>query len=331
MFNLWIFVAIASCLAFINLLWPEVSYEFKLSLIIAVLVIIYFSVFTVINLNLFTFIYCLALCFFVYKGGNDVPIKTATGVFSTVNNNYLGRMDTGSFTLKNWADPIFNKVTANVDGIPNTTIDLQPLKVEVMETPEMQTKTRGIQCVVKNIVLMLKFEGDMKLLFDIEGSVQTIKERCTSFVLEFFLDKIGEMNPVDLDTDKGNTLRNLGNQLRTELNQFCKDNKYPYKIGKNSTVTIGDTELDKEYYKVLGAKKYAELEQDAEDVKANRLTTRLRSKGLELLPNGTEAEQFAAAKVALGITKETIEKKTFGLDGDTGKLAKEIAKEFFKN
>jgi len=277
--------------------------------------------------NIIPIIYTLVCGSYIIAGGKKLAYKTQTGVFDEITGQPVAVMKTGT----GWADPLFEKTTISVDGPKNISADLQQVKILIESTPAMQTKARGIQAKVKEIVFMLKFIEtgndleNMKKLFDIEGGIVTIQKRVFLSTLEFFLDRVGQLLPVKLDTDKCDTLRQLGIDLKVWINNFCHDNNYPYEIPLSSTVTIGDTELDAAYYAVLARKTYEVLEQNAQDVTARRLRKRLIETGKQLLPNGSESEQLAAAKIALGITPKTIQDKKITLDGDLLRAMQDIA------
>ncbi|HLP86654.1 MAG TPA: hypothetical protein VK153_02150 [Candidatus Paceibacterota bacterium] len=299
----------------------------KTSLIIAICGAILFAarfIYLLIGeFNLWPLIFCVICCVFIYKGSKTVAFKTTTGVFSKITQKYVGHMDQGSL---NWADPMFEVVTINVDGSPNISLDLQELKIEVLSTPDMHTKVRGIRAKVKNIVFMLEIiEDEMPYLFEIEGGGETIKKRILSFINLFFLDEIGKIDPVDLDEDKGEILKKLASRLKRSVNSFCKKNHYPYKIPNGSIATIGDTELETKYYEVLAKKEFTKLEQDGFDVEAERIRERLLTLGNALLPTATDNEKLKAAMVAIKITPKTIEEKTFGVNTEISALLKELA------
>lgn len=267
-------------------------------------------------------IFLIVCCLYILAGSKNVAYKTQTAVFSRLSGNPTGVILSAGL---NWIDPIFEIATVSVNGTPNISVDLQKLKIEISETPEMQTQTRGIKAKVKHITFMLKLRGDIRELFDIEGGTKTVRDRIKAFVLEFFLDEIGHTDPVDLDVDKGGTIIRLAEDLKKEVNEFCTENNYPYQIV--STVTIGDTELEKAYYDALSKKALATLNQDAEDIIATRLRQRLVDFGQNVLRNeGSPKEQMEAAMIALKITPKTINDHKYVVDATIAKALTDIAK-----
>lgn len=326
--NTGIALVLAIIITLFKLKMPEESYKWKTSLILGIIAILGFAIIFLALVFIgswsafWPIIYCLLFCFYVYKGSKSVAYKTATGVFSRITNKLIGRIEAGL----RWADPIYEVVTVSVDGTPNLTVDLQQLEIEIVETQEMHTSTRGIKAKVRNVVMMLEvIKEEIPQLFEIEGGTLTVRERITSYINFFFLDEIGKINPVDLDEDKGNTLKVLAKKLRIAVNRFCRKNLYPYEIPKGSIVTIGDTELEAEYYKVLAKKEFMKLEQDALNVEAEMLKKRVLDLGNSLLPTATENEKLKAAMVALKITPKTIEEKTYGVSTEISVLLKELA------
>ncbi|HAE36804.1 TPA: hypothetical protein DCX66_03445 [Candidatus Nomurabacteria bacterium] len=328
--NTAILLVFIIAISLLKVLIPEISYELKTSLILGISAMVVFSLIFLIFVTMekekldptWPTIYLLISSGFVGAGAKTVALKTVSGVFSKINNQLLGRVEAGL----NWADPIYEEFRANIDGIANTSIDLQELEIEIKETPEMHTATRGIKAKVKNVVIMLQIiEEQIPQLFEIEGGKETIKHRILSFVNLFFLDKIGQMEPLQLDEDKGDTLRKLGCELKTAINKFCKDNHYPFEIPEHAEVTIGDTELEPEYYKVLAKKEFTRLEQDGLDVEATRIRSRLLDLGKQLLPKSNENEQLKAAMVALKITPKSISEQTYGVSPEVSLLLVELA------
>lgn len=321
-------LALAIIITLFKLKMPEESYEWKTSLILGIIAILTFAIIFLIAIILenwsafWPIVYCLLFCFYIYKGAKSVPYKTATGVFSRITNELVGRIEAGL----NWADPIYEVITVSVDGTPNLTVDLQQLEIEIVETSEMHTSTRGIKAKVKNVIIMLEvIKEEIPQLFEIEGGTLTVRERITSYINFFFLDEIGKLKPVNLDKDKGETLKDLAEKLKRAVNEFCKKNEYPYEIPPDSVVTIGDTELETKYYEVLAKKEFTKLEQDGFDVEAKRIRTRLLNLGNHLLPTATENEKLKAAMVALKITPKTIEEKSYGVSTEVSVLLKELA------
>jgi hypothetical protein len=66
------------------------------------------------------------------------------------------------------------------------------------------------------------------------------------------------LSPQDLDTDKAATIENMITDLTDELNHFCSNNNYPYKV---KDILIGDTELDQVYYEALAEKVLTALDE----------------------------------------------------------------------
>lgn len=325
-------LALAIVITLFKLFMSKQSYNMRTSFILGIIAILGF---TIIFLALvligswaafWPMLYLLLSCLYIYKGAVSVPFKTATAVFSRVTNLMVGRIGEGL----RWADPIFETVTTSVDGIPNQTIDLQELKIDIEESTEHHTATKGIKAKVKKIVFMLEVTEDIPRLFDIEGGPKTVLERVLGQINFILLDEIGQILPVVLDEDKGNTIKELAERLKDRVNQFCQDNDYPYKIPNNSEVIIGDTELDAEYYKVLAKREYAKLEQKAKDLEAQKLQKRIKLFGKRSLPMGTEKEQEQHALISLGIVKKDIQEKKYSLDTDLVQLAKDIALYFKK-
>lgn len=322
-----IFLVLAIIITLFKLFIPEESYVMRTSLILGIIAILSFAViflafvFIGSRATFWPMLYCLLFCFYIYMGAKSVPFKTATAVFSRVTNLMVGRIGAGL----HWVDPLFERATTSVDGVPNQTIDLQELKIDIEESTEHHTATKGIKARVKKIVFMLKVTEDIPRLFDIEGGPETVRERVLGQINFILLDEIGQILPVTLDKDKGNTIKDLAKRLKDRVNQFCQDNDYPYEIPGNSEITIGDTELEAEYYKVLAKKEFMKLEQDALNVEAKMLKKRLLNLGNSLLPTATENEKLKAAMVALKITPKTIEEKTFGVSPEISVLMKELA------
>lgn len=319
----WILLGMFIIITISKVLEAEWSYKLKISLLTSIGGTLYFAIRFIILIdiafNLWPLIFCVICCLFIYYGGKTVAFKTTTGVFSRITRKPIGHMNAGSF---NWADPIFEKVTTSINGASNKSADLQELRIEIAETPLMQTKTRGIQVKIKKITFMLELTGDIAELFRIEGGAETIRERIVEYIDEFFLEKIGHTLPESLDQDKAKTIRVLAKKLKKEVNHFSAKNKYPYEIV--SEVIIADTELEVKYYEVLAKKEFATLEADAQDVDANRLRERLLSLGSNLLPNSNEEERLKAALIALKITPQEIKKNIIGVSSEISILMKEL-------
>lgn len=317
--NVWVFVGLILAIVLPKIIDPKGSYSVRISLIIAIIGAVgyalefFFFIATSNSGILAPIIGCLICVYFIYLGGRNVPFKTVTGVQSLVNNDFVGRKNAGSL---NWVDPILERTTISTDGKTNTAADLQELVIEIPETPEMQTEKRGITVKVRDTIFTLKLmENSLHQAFRIEGGLVTIRKRINSFVLGFYLRKVGTLDPKNLDTDKENIIEHIATELASEVNLFCERNNFPYET--EGEVTIADIVLTSEYYTALGKKEFASLQVDADNVTAEGLTLRLQKMGKELLPSGTEAEQIHEAKVALGIVKQSEEKKTFGLTKET--------------
>lgn len=334
-FSTGIALVLSTIITLFKVFSPKASYVMKTSLRIGIPAIIFFAIYFLILISkaskeslsaLWPMIYLLLSCFYIYKGARSVPFKTATAVFSKVTNLMVGRIGAGL----HWADPFFERVTTSVDGVPNQTIDLQELKIDIEESTEHHTATKGIKAKVKKIVFMLKVTEDIPRLFDIEGGSKTVRERVLGKIHFILLDEIGQILPVDLDEDKGDTIKELAERLKDRVNQFCQENDYPYEIPDSSEVTIGDTELDAEYYKVLARREYALLENQAKDVDAEKLRERIANFGKHILPGVSAKEQTDSALISLGIVKKDIQERKYALDADLVQLAKDIALYFKK-
>ena len=321
----WILIILLGIITISKLIAPEESYQFKISLFVAIVGTIIFSVRFISsienNFNLWPLIYCGICLFYIYSGGKTVSYKTVSGVFSKITKNPVGKMTSGT----GWADPIFEVVTISVDGIPNKSADLQSLKIKIIETPQMQTQTRGVQAKVKNITFMLKLKPDgLRDLLQIEGGTETVREIICEFIDEFFLEQISHIEAEILDQNKSKIIRTLSDELEKEVNHFCRKNDYPYEIV--GTVIIGDTELDQKYYEILSRKEYARLEQEAKDLEAVSLRIRIKNLGSHILPSASEKEQIEAAMLSLGIIKKDIQERKYAVDPTLAQLALDIAK-----
>ena len=326
MMNVWIIIALLAIIAAVKLMAPEFSYEWKISMWIAAVGAIIFGVRFYLSVatedfTLWHLFFCLLCGQYIMAGGKSVALKTMTGVFSKVTKQSVGVMKAGSL---NWADPLFEVVTISVDGVPNISADLQKLKIKIVETPLMQTDTRGIQAKVKNISFMLSLDEDrLKELLDIEGGVITVRERIGEYIEEIILIRISQISPEDLDQDKKRTIENLASEIEDEVNHFCERNDYPYFITDN--VIIGDTELEKSYYEALAKEQLAILEARAKDADAERLQKRIFDFGRKLLPGQDQKIQIEAAMIALNIVKKDISEKKYGIDPFLADLAKDLA------
>ncbi len=330
----WYFVGLVIVSVVIKSIAPKQSYKIYSSLFCALIGSSYFfwnaiHLIMIHQMNPTPFIYGSLILSFIYKGSRQVAYKSITGVFSRTTGSLVGVLKTGN----HWIDPWFEYTSVGLGTEINTAADLQTIKISIPETPWMQTRTRGMQAKVKHIIFMLGLpEGSsaeakkaLETILGIEGGGETIKERIMEFCLEFFLDEIGQKDPHDLDTDKHHTIENLGKDLKKGVNDFCDKNHYPYRIPKDSIVTIGDTELEEVYYEALRKKVLAGLEGQAENKKADMLKARIKKMGKDLLPGESSARQVEAALIALGITKKTIEEKKWNFDHETGEMFKAIA------
>lgn len=304
-----------------KILIPKDSYEIRLSLIIAVLLAIYFVVSFINNLNLIQFIAFLVCCFYVYRGGKELSLKTGTLVINRITKNPVGYIGAGT----NWIDPLFEMASVSVDGIPNKTIDLQELPIFIPETKLMQTSTRGIQAKVKEISFMLELYGEAKRLLEIEGGAGVVRDRIIKYVDEFFLKKISHTPPEDLDQNKHRLIDELARDLKNEVNKFCQKstNRYPYRI--TGDIIIGDTELEQRYYEVLARAEFAKLEEAGKNVEARMLKDRLLDLGNSLVPTGNDHEKLKAAMIALKIVPQSYEQKVFGFGPEISLVLKELA------
>ncbi|MEK7586159.1 MAG: hypothetical protein AAB477_02950 [Patescibacteria group bacterium] len=270
------------------------------------------------SFSIWPLVYLIVLCIFFIRSGKNVPYKTQTGRFNNITNRPIGVVESGALNL---VDDVLEKATISVNGAPNIAADLQELEFIIKETPKMQTKTRGIQALVRDIVWMARLiPTEIYRLFDVEGGAATVRHRMEMFVLQFLLDRIGQTKPEELDQDKGQFIEDLAEDMREEINLFCVRNRYPYQVVDE--ITISDTELDEDYYKVLGKKSYVTLEQKALDVEAKKLTKRLQDMGKKLLPGYSSGTQLRAAQNSLKVVPKTesSEKKEFSVDVTTGKM-----------
>ncbi len=278
--------------------------------------------------NFWPFICFGGICFIILEGSRSVAFKTRTAVFSWRTGEPIGFLTAGDFKF---VIPWLEYTSVSTDGAENQSISMKDLPVKIENTEKIQTATKGIQAKVKEIFFLLRPTADINQLFQIEGGTTTVIQRIREFTFQFFQDKIGEIEPVDLDTDKGTLIICLAEDLRIAINKFCLDNEYPYRIpdsnGNYYSVTIGDTELDKEYYSVLAKQEIAQLTANADNLAAEKLVDRLIKAG-DLLLVGTQytaADRLKAAQVTLGIVKEDIKLQTFGVTPDFAVLLKAIA------
>lgn len=269
-----------------------------------------------------SFVLMLLCLIYILAGCKDVPFKTQVAVFSRLTGKPTGVILESGL---GWIDPIFEFATVSTDGIPNIALDLQELMIEILETPDMQTKTRGIKAKVRDVLFFLKLQGDITELFEIEGGAETIRKSIMNKTLEFFLDEVGRIDPVDLDTDKSDILENLADKLKRKINKYCDDNEYPYKVVRE--ITIGDTELEKAYYDHLAQKAYASLQADADDTTASRLKDRLL-KLIKNFPGNNEKEKMEYVMNALKIVPRTTTENKISIDPIIAKALTDIAKIF---
>jgi hypothetical protein len=321
--NFWILFIFAIAIVIVKVSIPTISYYFRLSLIIVFIAMIVFSfkifflvgevdpgndedAWRLVSLTLFLLLFSA----YAIAGGIKGSFKTETIILSKVSGDSVGTM---KYKL-NWVDPFFEMLSPS--------IDLRKIQLRVASTPDLQTSSRGIKAKVKEISLMIQKKGDARKILKIEGGFETIKERILSSMDEFFIHRVGSLSPQDLDTDKAATIENMITDLTDELNHFCSNNNYPYKV---KDILIGDTELDQVYYEALAEKVLTALREEAKDVSAAAIKNRIVDVGNTLLPNGTENEKVQAAQIALNIVKKTIEEKKFGVDMDLKVLIREIA------
>ncbi len=300
----------------------------RISLFLAILGTVGFSVqFLYIiywgGFNLIPIILALVCAALILSGDRNVAYKTGTFVLSRLTNQPIKYLEAGI----RWIDPVWEKVAMSADGEEDTSADLQKLQIEIMKTPKMQTKTRGVQVIIMDIVFFLKLkEGGVDMLFDIEGGPDTVYNGVETFTIGFFRDKVAEVGAEKFDTDWKTATADMTKNLKIAINQYCIDNEFPYEIPITSTIVIGDTELDPEYYVALAKQVYAVLEQNAQDTIAKKLSARLLRAGKKILPGRTPAEQLEAAKIALSIVKKDIQQRGYSLDADIRILLTELAK-----
>lgn len=329
-----IFLGVAIFVLILKALMPTVKGLWGFVLFILIVVTLYFAITAIIMIDddkfsIFPVIFFVLCCVLLYHGGRGVAYLSTTAVFDRMTSKPIRGLKAGS---RNWVIPIFEYTGTSTDGVENGSLSLKELKVKIIETPKIQTKTPGIQAVVRDVVFMLRGKEDqMQELLRINDGGKLVYERVVDYVYQFFHDKVGHTDPEELDTDKGTLIRKLANQLKVAVNRFCDANNYPYEIPKKSRVTIGDTELDEAYYQALAKKEIARLTNMALDLDAEKLLARLIKLGNDLLPDVpggatyTPDQRLKAAQVSLKIVSETIEFKKFGLDADTAELAKAIA------
>ncbi len=257
---------------------------------------------------------CLLACLkFVWNGSKQVAYKTQTGLFDLISGKPIETLSTGIHLT----DPLLEMATISTNGEPDISADLQELEIEIPQLDWIQSADSGFQVLVKEISFMIELElEDVKQLFDIEGGAEKVRDRIVKFTRDFFRDEIPEFMAEEIDQDKRAVIALLADKLKSDLNKFCEESHYPYRIPDDSKIIIGDTQLEDDYYAAMKKKKLAKLEQKALDVAAKRTTKRLLKRGRELLPNGSEDAQLKAAQVSLGITPKTVEEKSFAVSGD---------------
>ncbi len=321
--NLWILVGIFVMVTIANLFFT--AYKLKL---LPLLIMVIGSVIFIVRLLLFigsiendivdvpvllSLIICMIICIvYIYLGGRKGSVLTETIVISELSGRPVG-------TVKQriaWVDPLFTQM--------GTTLDLRRIPLVMPTTPTLIT-LKKIKAWIRDIRIMIKRDNDQEgaKILTIEGGLETIKAeimRCTD---EFFIHKVGTLEPSALDSDKGTTIHDMEHELSERINRFCESQNYPYIV---LNITIGDTELDPAYYEALALKVIEALKQEAKDIAADALKKRVKSVGEYVMPSGSESEQLQAAEVILEIVKKTIDKKQFSFDGDLSKLVKEVAK-----
>ncbi|MES2930320.1 MAG: hypothetical protein V4665_00860 [Patescibacteria group bacterium] len=316
--NLWIMLGALALMAILKFLLPKLSYTLRTSLIISFFLVIIFLYQIVILIrddatfwSVFWPVFHLGVTtLFIYRGGVGLAYKTSTIVFSKVNGEPVGVIGAGSM---NWRDPFLEEV--------GKTLSLKEILIEIPETPELQTASRGIKAKIKEISATLQLIGDIRSVFKIEGDFKTIKKRIQSFIDEFFIHEVGALTPENLDKDKKDTIHTMVKKLKRETNEFCRHRNYPYRL---TDVLIGDTELEKVYYEALADIILTTLREEAKMVSAEGHKARILMLGGAIMPNGTEAEKVTAAQVTLDIVKRDIQEKKFSLDDDLRKLVKEV-------
>jgi hypothetical protein len=326
----WMFLGMIVFILILKLLLPTVSWIRHFVLFILCSVAVYYA-FTFIlaeayenNHNFWPIFYCVLCCGLIYKGGRSLDYLTRTGIFDRITNKPVGHFGPGSLKF---IVPFLEYTSIKTDGQENIGISMKATEIKIPETPKIQTLTKGVQAVVKDIVFLIKPTDKIELLYPIYEGPKTIANRIISFVYQFFQDKIGHIDPEVLDQNKGDAVRKLAKELKAEVIKFCEENQFPFTIPETAVVTIGDTELDKEYYAALARKAIAVLTQNALDVDADALKDRLVRVGNALLKGThyTDADKLQAAQISLGIVKKDIQFKKFGVDPDFGKLIKAIA------
>lgn len=310
---------------------PEMAHACYVSLILFIVCGIWFAIESYNSIgtddynlsSLLGFLFCGTL---VVMGGKDVAFKTVITVFSKLTNKPIGQMSAGAF---NWSCPFTTKVST--DDSKHKAADLQSLEITIPQIGPVQTKTRGIQVTFHKLSFMLKLVPErLNEIYEVEGGLETMRKKIEDFVFEFFEKNAKKKTPefLDIDSDGDDPVEWITGELIKEIDKFCNDNSYPYLISLNknveSQITLRSIELDAAYYEALGKKKFAELDADANDLKAQRLMERIKQTGRGILPNSSEQDQAKEAKIALGITPQTFQQNDFGISTDSKVLLKEI-------
>jgi hypothetical protein len=326
-------ISIGVVIFVLKIIAPVESYQLKTSFILGSIGLIFYVLYffkLLINeeylLSFWPAAGIVTAILYIVAGGRTVAFKTQTGVFSSISGHPVGILNAGSL---HWVDPFFERTTVD-PGKDNVSANLKELHILIEKTDELQTADRGIRAVLKEISIMVHLTGDIREIFEIEGGMETILIRIRSFIDEHLIHEIGHIMPVDLDTDKKNTLNKLTEGLEHSINQYCRRMNYPYQVvnrsNQESDILIGDVELDKAYYEALALKSLTILRNHAKDEDARSLRERLLAMGKQLLPNGTASEQLNAAQISLEIVKKNINETKFGINVDSEELFKELVR-----
>lgn len=285
----------------------ELAYKIRYSLIVTLIGIVLFFIEA---LYLFTeapnnFSFLLPTLFmlvglvYLFMGGTNVPFMTITGVFSKKTNRPVGRLKEGQ---TGWRDPISEEIRSNPDSL-DTAEELQAISGTIHETPWYQTSQRGIEARLLELKFYLRFrEDELYDALQIRGGSDTIRDNTSLELLSILWEEMGNHSPQTID-QKAQFKHDLATVLVEKLQHHLDETKTPYDV---VNLTIGDSELPPKYYDALGKKHFTELEQDAEDEKARRITKRIKERGAELLPDGSHSQQNENALIALGIIKKDI-------------------------
>lgn len=310
---------------------PEMAHAYYISLILFMVCGIWFAIESYNSIgtddynlsSLLGFLFCGTL---VVMGGKNVAFKTVITVFSNLTNKPIGQMNTGAF---NWSCPFTTKVS--IDDTGHKAADLQSLEITIPQIGPVQTQTRGIRATFHKLSFMLKLVPErLNEIYEIEGGLETMRKKIDDFIFKFFEKIAKQKNPefLDINSYGADPVEWITELLVKEIDKFCNNNSYPYLISLSkdggSQITLRSIELDAAYYEALGKKRYAELDADANDLKATRLTERIQHTGQGILPNGSEKDQAKEAKIALGITPQTFQQNDFGISSDSKEILKEV-------